>query len=50
MFSVDWPFEKNESGRDFMRTVRDSGMLSQEEWEMVAWKNAEQLLGIKRPK
>ncbi len=49
MFSVDWPFEKNETGREFMKTVRDSGIITEEEWEMISWKNAEKLLGVKRP-
>lgn len=49
MFSVDYPFERNETGRDFMTKVRGSGLVTEEEWEMIAFGNAEKLLRIKRP-
>lgn len=48
LFSVDYPFEQNESGRDFMTTVRDSGLVTEEQWRMIASGNAERLLGISR--
>ena len=48
LFSVDYPFEKNESGRDFMTKVKESGLVSQEQWEMIAYRNAETLLGVRR--
>ncbi|KEF58348.1 uncharacterized protein A1O9_06274 [Exophiala aquamarina CBS 119918] len=46
LFSVDYPFERNESGRDFMATVRESGLVTEEQWRMIASGNAERLLGI----
>ena len=49
LFSVDYPFEKNEAGRDFMTKVRDSGLVSEKEWQMIAFRNAEALLRIARP-
>ncbi len=47
MFSVDYPFEKNEDGRQFIEDVQKSGLLSSQEVEMVAFRNAEKLLRIK---
>ena len=47
MFSVDYPFEKNEDGRRFIEDVQKSGLLSSEEVEMLAFRNAESLLKIK---
>lgn len=49
MFSVDYPFEKNESGRDFMLEVKESNMVSDEFWDMIAFGNAEKLLKVTRP-
>ena len=48
LFSVDYPFEKNESGRDFMTMVRESGLVTEEQWRMIASGNAERLLGVYR--
>ena len=48
LFSVDYPFERNETGRDFMLEVRKSGLVTDEQWEMIAFRNAERLLGVKR--
>ena len=48
LFSVDYPFEKNEAGRDFMNKVRESGMITEKEWEMISYRNAEELLKIRR--
>jgi predicted TIM-barrel fold metal-dependent hydrolase len=47
LYSVDWPFESNEEGREFMRKVEKSGLVTQEELEMIAYKNAERLLKVK---
>ena len=47
MFSVDYPFESNKQASNFMDEVRDSGMLTPDEVEMVAYRNAEKLLRIK---
>lgn len=46
MFSVDYPFSRNEQGVEFMREVRESGLLSGEEWEAVAGGNARKLLRL----
>jgi predicted TIM-barrel fold metal-dependent hydrolase len=47
MFSVDYPFEKNGDGRRFIEDVQKSGLLTPEEVEMVAFRNAESLLRVK---
>jgi predicted TIM-barrel fold metal-dependent hydrolase len=48
LFSVDYPFERNDAGRDFMVSVRESGLVSDEEWEMIAHGNAERLLKLSK--
>ena len=47
LYSVDWPFESNEEGQDFMQEVEKSGLVSRKEWEMIAYRNAESLLKVK---
>lgn len=47
LYSVDWPFESNEAGRDFMQEVEKSGLVNKQEWEMIANRNAETLLKVK---
>ena len=46
MYSVDWPFSKNEDGAAFMRALRNSSMVNGEEFSDIAFRNAERLLGI----
>ncbi|KAI4593800.1 hypothetical protein KJ359_008841 [Pestalotiopsis sp. 9143b] len=47
LYSVDYPFAKNESGLEFMKDLEASGLVSPEQLEQIAHKNAEQLLGLK---
>ena len=47
LYSVDYPFEKNENGLRWMEELRDSGLVTHEGLRMIAYKNAEGLLGIK---
>lgn len=47
MFSVDYPFSQNETGRKFLEEVRESGLVSEEEFEGFTYKNAERLLKVK---
>jgi len=47
MYSVDYPFSDNVSGLRFMEDVRRSGLLTREQFEMLAYKNAETLLRVK---
>ncbi|KAJ4302751.1 hypothetical protein N0V90_001641 [Kalmusia sp. IMI 367209] len=46
MFSVDYPFGKNEAGLDFLRRLREEGLVDEEGLERIAWRNAEKLLGV----
>jgi predicted TIM-barrel fold metal-dependent hydrolase len=46
LFSVDYPFEDNQAGRRFIEEVRESGLLTTEQVEMMAYRNAEKLLRI----
>ncbi|KAI9704646.1 MAG: hypothetical protein M1820_005394 [Bogoriella megaspora] len=47
MFSVDYPFSSNERGKEFVDEMRDSGLLTPEQLDLVCYKNAENLLGVK---
>ncbi|KIV79376.1 hypothetical protein PV11_06939 [Exophiala sideris] len=47
LFSIDYPLEKNSDGRKFIEKVQKSGLLTEEQVEMVAFRNAENLLRIK---
>ncbi|KAF9059969.1 hypothetical protein BDP27DRAFT_1237725, partial [Rhodocollybia butyracea] len=47
MFSVDYPFSKNETGQKYLEEIRKSGLVSEEEFEGIAHRNAERLLKIK---
>ena len=47
MYSVDYPFAKNEAGLAWWEELEASGLLSAEERQKVAHGNAEQLLGVK---
>jgi len=47
LFSVDYPFAKNEWGRKWMEDLCGSGMCDQETVDMIGYKNAERLLGVR---
>lgn len=47
LYSVDWPFSANETGWAFLQELRESGMVTEEQLDMIAYKNAEDLLKIK---
>lgn len=46
LYSVDYPFARNENGLKFMRDLEASGLVSAEQLDMIAYRNAERLLGI----
>jgi predicted TIM-barrel fold metal-dependent hydrolase len=50
MYSLDYPFEINEEGKSFMGKVKRSGLVTDQQFEMIAHGNAEILLRIKSPK
>ncbi|CAN9456137.1 unnamed protein product [Alternaria alternata] len=45
LYASNYPFE--ERGKELMDELRDSGFLTQVEWERVAWGNAEIVFGLK---
>ena len=47
MLSVDYPFSKNEQGREFVEKLEGSGLVTEDELKDLAYRNAERLLGIK---
>lgn len=47
LFSVDYPFARNEWGEKWMGELIASGLCSREEVEGIAFRNAERLLGIR---
>lgn len=44
MYSVDYPYSDTEQGEAFMRKLRESGLVTEEEHSKIAFKNAEKLL------
>lgn len=50
LFSVDYPFGSNEDGVRLMTELEASGLVSREGLEMIAYRNAEALLGVRHSK
>ncbi|KAI9814404.1 MAG: hypothetical protein M1827_003260 [Pycnora praestabilis] len=46
LYSVDYPYSGNEKGKRFMEEIEESGLVGRNELEMIAWRNAENLLGV----
>ncbi|WPH04898.1 hypothetical protein R9X50_00779500 [Acrodontium crateriforme] len=49
LYSVDYPFAKNEWGLAWMEELEQSGLVTREQLEMIAYKNSEKLLRVKAP-
>jgi len=47
LYSVDYPFCANEDGAEFMLALRESGMINDQDFEAIAYKNAERLLDVR---
>jgi predicted TIM-barrel fold metal-dependent hydrolase len=47
LYASNYPLE--ERGDELMAELRESGFLSQQEWDKVAWANAEYLFGLGKP-
>ncbi|OZJ06577.1 hypothetical protein BZG36_00601 [Bifiguratus adelaidae] len=47
LYSVDYPFSSNLEGKRFMEEVQKSSIVTEEELEMIAYRNAEKLLGVR---
>jgi predicted TIM-barrel fold metal-dependent hydrolase len=50
MYSVDYPFSMNDKGLAFVKEMQGSEMLSQEDLDLICYKNAERLLQVKAKK
>ncbi|KAJ9610834.1 hypothetical protein H2200_005611 [Cladophialophora chaetospira] len=50
LYSVDYPFARNEDGLAFMEELERSGLVTDEQLEKIAFGNAEKLLGVKHSK
>ncbi len=46
LYSVDYPFQKNEIGLEWMAELEQSGLVDEEQLHNIAYKNAEKLLGV----
>ncbi|KAF3768980.1 amidohydrolase 2 [Cryphonectria parasitica EP155] len=46
LYSVDYPFTSNEKGLAFMRSLQESGLVDEEQFAMIAYKNAQKLLKV----
>lgn len=47
LYSVDYPFSSTEKGKDFIEEIQKSGLMSAEDLEKFAFRNAEVLLKVK---
>ncbi|TEA14460.1 Decarboxylase orsB [Colletotrichum sidae] len=47
IFSIDYPFSPNSIGREFMDRLKGSKLVSDDEWEGIAWRNVRDLLKLK---
>ncbi|KAJ5093381.1 metal-dependent hydrolase [Penicillium angulare] len=47
LYSVDYPFSSNEKGLEFFNKIQESGLIAGEDLEKFAYRNAEQLLGVR---
>ncbi|KAK3072899.1 hypothetical protein LTR53_006002 [Teratosphaeriaceae sp. CCFEE 6253] len=50
LYSVDYPFEKNENGLEWIKDLEESGLVTKEQLEMISYRNAEDLLRVKAPR
>ncbi|KAI1324919.1 hypothetical protein F5Y16DRAFT_401921 [Xylariaceae sp. FL0255] len=50
LYSVDYPFTSNEDGLKWMKDLVQSGLVTRDQLEKIAYKNAEELLKVKATK
>ncbi|KAH8658468.1 putative 2,3-dihydroxybenzoic acid decarboxylase [Xylariales sp. PMI_506] len=50
LYSVDYPFTSNETGLAWIEELERSGLVTTEQLDMIAYKNAEALLKVKAPR
>ncbi|KAJ6454536.1 hypothetical protein C8R47DRAFT_1166996 [Mycena vitilis] len=46
LYSVDYPFAKNEDGLAFLKDLEKSGLVTEDQLERIAYRNSEELLGL----
>lgn len=46
LYSVDWPYSNNTQGLEFMEKVRRSGLVTEEQFQGIAYKNAQSVLQV----
>jgi predicted TIM-barrel fold metal-dependent hydrolase len=44
MYSIDYPFEDNKDGQEFLRKFEQSGLVTTEDMEKICYKNAGKFL------
>lgn len=49
LYSVDYPFQRNEVGLEWIQALEASGLVNAEQLRAIAYENAEKLLGVKVP-
>ncbi|KAG7284046.1 hypothetical protein NEMBOFW57_010406 [Staphylotrichum longicolle] len=49
LYSVDYPFQSNEAGLEWIRELEQSGLVDEEQLKAIAYGNAEKLLGVELP-
>jgi predicted TIM-barrel fold metal-dependent hydrolase len=47
LYSVDYPFSSNQDGLKFLEELRASGLVTEDQLECIAYKNAERLLKVR---
>ena len=47
LYSVDWPYSNNTQGLAFLKEVRNSGLVTEEQFEGIAYQNAQSLLIVR---
>lgn len=46
LYSVDYPFSTNETGLEFIKKIKESGLIVGDDLEKFTFKNAENLLRV----
>ena len=49
LYSVDYPFCSEQDGVKFMSALKESGMINDQDFEAIAYRNAERLLDVRIP-
>lgn len=50
LYSVDYPFQGNAVGLEWIKELEESGLVNDEQLRAIAYENAEKILGIKAPR